>query len=192
MYTFSESTTVDLSKSAFSDYDYSLCKSLTIYHHKSPQSDFCNLPQIDGLECLRIYFTNAASFFGLERYSMLSCLEIRHCPRLTSIGDTVSFGKLESLEIENAAKLCDYSRIGELTSLKMLSLNECGDIDKLDFLLNIPNLREFRFIGTKISGGDLSCLMMHPSLVSVVGHDRRTYSHKLSDINCYLENGRRN
>ncbi len=189
MYDFDECITVDLAKSSFAEFDFERCKCLTIYHHRSKDGNFCGLPDIPDLEALRVYFTNAASFKGLERYSALRSLEMRYCPKIMDVcGLPADY--ISELEIENAPKLKGYKDLARLKHLKTLSVNECGDIESLEFLLMLTELEEFRFVGTKILDKDLSVLLSHPSLKRVAGYDRRTYSHHIDDINRVLESQR--
>ena len=62
----------------------------------------------------------------------------------------------------------------------------CAPLKNLDFLKNMPELLDFRFVGTNILNGDLTPLVEHPRLVNAGFLDKRHYSLKSSQVKLAL------
>jgi hypothetical protein len=79
------------------------------------------------------------------------------------------------------------SGIKSLSGIEVLRLNECGEIEDLEFLYDFPHLIDFRFVNTNVRSGDLSPLLKHKTLKSVGFMDKRHYSLKSDDVDQALE-----
>lgn len=112
-----------------------------------------------GLSSLRIsYFTKLKHICGIREH------DIEH---------------LEFLSFTTCRKLEDHHACRDLSGLRVLELNDCGTISSLEFLNDLLELEEFRFVNTDVSDGDLRPLLR---LRSVGFFDKRHFSHKYEEI----------
>ncbi|MDE7303291.1 MAG: hypothetical protein K2N60_08260, partial [Oscillospiraceae bacterium] len=57
------------------------------------------------------------------------------------------------------------------------------DIDSLDFILDMPKLREISFVNSNIIDGDMTPLLKHSPKLEFVGfNNKRHYSHLWEDV----------
>lgn len=137
---------------------------------------------------LELSFSNLRSFAGLGRLRSLRRLELVHCYKLDSDSglDEVA-DSIRHLHILNSKRFTVGSGIKCLRHIEVLRLNECGEIEDLEFLNDLPNLIDFRFVNTNVKSGDLSPLLKHKTLRSVGFLDKRHYNLKADAVDQALE-----
>ncbi len=168
--------------------DYSNCKYLVIWHHQNKDKNFNNLPEIENLEYLEINWSSSNSLIGLEKYKKLKRLELHYCTKIESLSgiDNINTG-IEYIHIEQSKKLKGHADIIKLQNLETLCFNDCGLVENIDFILNLKNLVDFRFVNTNILDGQLEPLIKHPKLKNAGFLNKRHYSHKDKEIKMVLE-----
>ncbi|PVY36084.1 hypothetical protein [Pontibacter virosus] len=172
-------------------FDFSKCKYLIIWHHQSKEKSFNNLPHIPDLLYLEVNWSSSTSLKGLSKYQNLKRLELHYCTKLETLDGIESVNReIEHIHINQSKKLTNHKRITILKKLKVLCYNDCGAIENLSFLNELPHLRDFRFVNSNILDGDLSPILHHPNLESVGFLNKRHYSHKDTYIKDYLKNRR--
>ena len=169
--------------------DLSEIEYLIIWHHKNSIKDLSNLPNIPKLKYLEINWSNSLSLEGLEKYNSLKRLEIHMCTKLESIEDISSLkNSLEYVHFNGCKKINNHEKIIACKKLDTLCFNKCGEIKSLDFILSLPNLKDFRFVNTNILDGNLNPIIEHPKLKSIGMLNKRNYSHKSRAIEKLLDN----
>jgi hypothetical protein len=159
----------------------------TIWHYKQSNSTLDHLPESNSVVYLEMNLGGTRSLTGIGRLPALRRLEIHRCLKLESdegIAEVAS--TLKHLHISTCKK---FTFLGDLLSLKhleVLRLNDCGDIEDLDFLHEFPRLIDFRFVGTKVKSGDLSPILSHQNLKSIGFDDKRHYNLKRKQIEVAL------
>lgn len=159
-----------------------------IHKFKTKQRGFHELNGVSSAEYLEINFSNITSFLEVSKLGRVKRLELRWCLKLVSDAGLCEIkDHIEWLHIDTSKKFSPKKDLFELPHLKVLCLNGCGPLDNLRFLERMPNLLDFRFVGTNIIDGDLTPIMKHPSLVNAGFLDKRHYNLKGSDIETHLK-----
>jgi hypothetical protein len=160
---------------------------VTLWHYKQSNSRLDRLPESNSVKYLEMNLGGTTSLNGIGRLPALRRLEIHHCTKLESDDGISEVGSsLNHLHISTCKK---FTLLGDLLSLKhleVLRLNNCGDIEDLEFLDDFPRLIDFRFVGTKVKSGDLSPILAHQNLKSVGFDDKRHYNLKTRQIEAAL------
>jgi hypothetical protein len=165
----------------------------SIHKLKYSSKSFLTVQKFTKLLYLELNSGNLMNFEGLNNFKELKRLELHHCVKLENdFGIKSLSDNLEFLHINMSRKFKFSEELLSLKKLKVLCLNDCGDIENLDFLYNFPNLIDFRFVDTKVLSNDLSPILNHPSLRTVGFVDKRQYNFKCDQINSILENKNKN
>ncbi|NOT66340.1 MAG: hypothetical protein HOP06_10010 [Methylotenera sp.] len=137
---------------------------------------------------LELNFANIKSFSGISRLGKIKRLELDYCLKLESDrGLSEIKNDIEWLHINTSKKFIPTRELFDLHKLKVLCLNSCGPLENLNFLKDMPNLLDFRFVDTNIINGDLTPLLKHPTLVSVGFLDKRHYNIKKNDVDLFFQ-----
>jgi len=114
---------------------------------------------------------------------MAQRLELQYCTKLESdVGLSAIKDSIEWLSINISKKFEFSTELIALKNLKVLCLNECGPIKNLNFLSQLPNLVDFRFVDTKILDGDLTPILEHPNILNAGFLNKNNFSHKAEYI----------
>lgn len=179
----------DWKETNFKTLDYSNCRYLIIWHHSSKEKNFNNLPDIENLEYLEINWSSSNSLIGLEKYKKLKRLELYYCTKIESLNGIDKINpEMEYLHIDQSKKLKGHDAITKLQDLKTLCFNDCGVVENIDFILNLNDLEDFRFVNTNVLDGQLEPLIKHPKLINAGFLNKRHYSHIDKDIKMRLMN----
>ncbi|MFD0763503.1 hypothetical protein ACFQZI_01470 [Mucilaginibacter lutimaris] len=161
---------------------------LFLWHYKVTEGNFNEIPEANDCRYLDITFSNIKDFSGIKRFTDLKRLHVDYCLKLESDRGLADLkDTLEWLHIEQSKKLTSINEISVLSNLKVLSLNNCGPIESLNFIQLLPHLIDFRFVGTNILSGDLTPLIEHPNLKSVGFLDKRHYNFKSKAIDAIFK-----
>lgn len=154
---------------------------------KTKQPGFHGLSGVTSAEYLEVNFSNITSFLEIARLGKIKRLELSWCLKLESDTGLSEIGDhLEWLHVDTSRKFSPKKDLFQLRHLKVLCLNGCAPLDDLRFLEKMPNLLDFRFVGTNVLDGDLTPLMNHPSLVNAAFFDKRHYNLKRADVDAHL------
>lgn len=161
---------------------------LTLWHYKSKLRNFEELPHIEKLLYLELNWSNQHHFLGAERFPALKRLELHYCTKLISDQGISSLAStLEHLHINQSKKFELTDELLSLKNLRVLRLNACAELPNLDFLKQFPRLIDFRFVDTKVSDGDLTPILEHPTIRSTGTLDKRHYNMRYKELDRLLE-----
>jgi hypothetical protein len=160
-----------------------------IWHLKEKLNSFENLVENEKLRYLELNWANIKSFDGIEKFKNLKRLELHYCVKLeTDFGIGRIQDNIEFLHINMSKKFKFTDELLQLKKLKVLCLNSCGAIDNVDFLKDLPNLIDFRFVDTNILDGNLKPILEHPSIRTVGFLNKKHYNYKGEKLKLELEN----
>jgi hypothetical protein len=161
---------------------------VNLHKFKTKQPGFDELNGLISAEYLEVNQSNIKSFCGLEKLGAIKRLELSWCLKLESdFGLAELKDSLEWLHINTSRKFSPGPDLYALRDLKVLCMNGCGAIEDLGFLARMPNLLDFRFVGTTVLDGDLTPLLEHPCLVNAGFLDKRHYNLKSDDVAAHFQ-----
>ena len=156
---------------------------LDLSGYKPKTKDLAGIPALPQLRELVLVQPSIGSLVGVSKFPMLARLEITNASRLESLEGIEGLPSLEALHCLTCRRLGDHTRIVEVKSLRSVRFNDCGEIASLRFLAKMPNLNEFRFVGTNIVDGDLRPLLA----LSHVGFlPKKHYTHTPAELDAIL------
>jgi len=157
---------------------------LSLRRYRPTSKDLTELPPYPGLHGLEIIQSPLVSVEGVQKYSHLKRLELAYLPKLVHLQpfESCSLRELEILEISKCPSLAEYDALGSLTSLNILRLFSCNDIPNLGFLNTLSELKDFRFLETNVTDGDLSPILSLKLLEGVGFTNKRHFSHKAREL----------
>jgi hypothetical protein len=160
-----------------------------LWHLKAKKNPFDNLPPSNKLLYLEINWGNIKCFCGIEKFGSLKRLELHHCLKLEiDEGLSTLKDKLEYLHINQSKKFKFSDELLRLQKLKVLCLNNCGQIESLGFLKYFPNLIDFRFVNTNVLDGNLTPILEHPTIRTVGFLNKKRYNYKYDKMQSELKN----
>ncbi len=147
------------------------------FNPKSKSLGSLKLPKV--IQKFHLSQTNIEDLNGLESIS-LEEFECYYCRNLKSLKGLSNFAEnIKTIIIENARNLTDYTALKSCSKLSKLILTNCGDIENINWISDLKNLKHFTFFGTNIIDGDLrSCL----SVDYVSFNNKKHYNYKESDF----------
>lgn len=154
---------------------------LNLWNFNTKERDFTNFPSLKNLKTLNLFFGNADSLNGLQLSNRIKNIEFHRFPKLTSIDVLTGLESLEFLFFQNCKRIQDFDATARLTNLKTLAIIDCGEIENLNFLKELDNLTDFRFVGTTIKNGDLRVLV-HDKFKYIGFDNKKHYSHKYEEL----------
>ena len=135
------------------------------------------------IKYLELNSSSLKNFETFQNIQTIKRLDLHYCTKLlTDFGISKLKNSLQILHVNQSKKFTFKTELIELKNLKVLSLNNCGEIENLDFLENLPDLIDFRFVNTNIKSGDLNPIIKHKKIKSVGFLNKRHYSHKTEEI----------
>ena len=148
-----------------------------------------NLKGIDNLSNLNELLINNSlieGLIGLEGLAINS-LKLSYLKKLETLnGINTLVESLKILELENCPKIEKIDYMEVLSNLQKLGLNNCKQIDSLKPIQNLNKLQQFDFWGnTSILDGDMSpCI----GIRKVAFENRKHYNYKNEEIDRINEN----
>lgn len=157
------------------------CKNLidlTLTGYKS--KNLYEIPELLNLKELSLYKTNITNLQGIEKFNNLKKIEIFSAAKLINISEIKTLSNtLEIIEIDKCKNIEDYHSLGSVQSLKKIIISESGEIQTLEFIKMLPNLKFISFWGTNVKDGDLR----YCKGIDYVGfNNKKHYSHKNEDF----------
>ncbi|MEM5017879.1 leucine-rich repeat domain-containing protein [Metabacillus indicus] len=150
-------------------------------HKYSPSSrNLDELVNLKNLIVLQIRTSKVQSLQGIEKLQELQELELSYLRTLEMIKHLAPLdSSLKRLEIVHCKKVKDYEELNRLHSLEWLMLDNCGELESLEFVKRLPELKHFVFPATNVLDGNISpCLHINYCYFDSKKH----YSHKWKDI----------
>lgn len=162
-----------------------------LYKFKAKQGCLREVSGVRSARYIELAFSNITSLEGIAALGHIKRLELSWCLKLNSDVGLAEIGDhLEWLHIEKSRRFVPTVELFGLRKLRVLCLNGCGPLQSLSFLDSMPQLLDFRFVGTNVLDGDLSPLVRHPRLVNAGFLDKRHYNLKHAQVEAALA-GRR-
>ncbi|WP_158961592.1 leucine-rich repeat domain-containing protein [Myroides fluvii] len=119
---------------------------LTISDFK--EKDLSSLASLKSLTTLSFKTASIKSLNGIEELIHLKRLSLGGVRSLVDLTAIASLQKLKFLEIDIAWKLQDCSPIGQLGELEVLQLMDCKNLASIQFVRQMPKLRQLYTLGT--------------------------------------------
>jgi hypothetical protein len=159
-------------------------KKLTLWKFKPKSKSFSEIRNLISLNILEIAQSNVESLDGIEGLKNLESFEASYLSKLTSLNGIESLKlHLKSLILKVCKKLRDYDQsLAKMHRLEKLILSDCGELDNINFLRKLNNLKFFSFVNTNIKDGNLLPLI-EQKLDYAGFDDKKHYSHKMKQIN---------
>lgn len=155
-------------------------KSLQLLRVKGQNGDLTDLFTSERMEKLDIGQSNVQFLHGLGQSNCLQSLSLFNNRRLKNIDDLglVNESLLE-LSIDSCNKIEDFSVLYTLKNLRHLCLLGNNNLPDLNFLINMKQLRVFRF-SMNVCNGDLTPCLRIPYVSS--DKNRRHYNLRDNDL----------
>jgi len=167
--------------------DFGSLEYVTLWRYRQENRALDALPISPSVVYLELNLGGTRALQGLSRLSSLRRLEVHHCTKLESdLGLVEVAGSIKHLHVSTCGKFTMRGDLLALSKLEVLRLNQCGDLEDLDFIHSFPNLIDFRFVGTNVKSGRLSPLLEHKTLKSVGFLDKRHYDLKAKEVDASL------
>jgi hypothetical protein len=151
-----------------------------LWHLKANEKILGQISKSDKLKFLQLNWANITDFEIIsERFTKLKRLELQYCTKLfNDYHLEILSESLQNLHILKSKKFVFSNNLIALKNLKILRLNDCAPIENLDFLHELPNLEDFRFVNTNIISGNLNPILEHSKIKSVGFLNKRHYNIK--------------
>ncbi|QES88764.1 leucine-rich repeat domain-containing protein [Rhizosphaericola mali] len=154
---------------------------LSLYKYKPASKDLSEFSEIDSLKSLTITQSTVNSLNGLDSLKKMENLELNYCNKLLKLGHLEGCKyNLTQLLIDHCKNIENYEYVKLLNALKILAFNNCGSISSIQFIKEMSNLKDFRFVGTSVIDGDLTPCV---GLEHVGFFDKKHYSHTYNSLN---------
>ncbi|MFA6083777.1 hypothetical protein [Mucilaginibacter sp.] len=165
----------------FTNLDKCYCLERLSFYKYAPSSK--NLEVIAGinwLKSLTITQSPISSLKGLEQFTQLEQIELNYCSKLEELCCLEGSSEtLITLLLDHCKAIKNHDYAMGLKNVKILAYNNCGKIPSIKFIKQMPSLKDFRFVGTNVSDGDISpCI----GLKYVGFFNKKHYSHTSEQI----------
>ncbi len=137
--------------------DRSSLKSLHLSKFRPKTRDLTQAPRFANLVELELVQSNIKSLHGVVAYPYLRRLELHKLSQLEALTE-LNLADLCVLIADGCRKMADHENVGSCVRLEELKLHDCGTIRSLRFVDRLPNLKSFRFLGTKVADKDYAPL----------------------------------
>ena len=155
-------------------------ETLSFYKYMPLSKDMSLLSNINWLKSLTITQSPITSLKGLERFAQLEKIELNYCSKLHEL--CCLEGSKETLTIlllDHCKSVNNHDYAMRLKNVNVLAYNNCGNIPSIKFIEKMPSLKDFRFVGTDITDGDISpCLGLNYAGF----FNKKHYSHTSEQI----------
>ncbi|PEJ79349.1 hypothetical protein COL77_22445 [Bacillus wiedmannii] len=156
-------------------------KELYIWKYKPKQKNLEELMSLQKLEKLSITHGNINSLKGCRAFPKLKHLEIHYLRNLEHIDEIENNAStLTYIEFNHCSKMKNHDYLRYLTELETVILSSCGNIQNLQFIKELPKLKQLSFVDSTIVDGNLEPCVG----IDFVGfNNKRHYSHKFNKLN---------
>ena len=125
-------------------------------YEKDTLHELSELPELDSLE---LEVSKIKSLDGCEKMKKIQCLYLHYNRSLHDISALKYVGSsLKALTIENCGKIKDFSVLEELDNLESLELRGSNEIPDLSFIKKMKKLKSFTFTVNVLDGDISPCL----------------------------------
>jgi Leucine-rich repeat (LRR) protein len=103
-------------------------------------------------------------------------LDLSNCKKLTDLSALAAMTKLETLKLDRAEGVTDFSPVGKIKTLKVLHLNHLK-LKNIDFMKELKDLEDIAFFQPDESLTDISALAGHTKLKRAI-----FYAYRFQDL----------
>ena len=155
--------------------------SLGVRLYKSKSKTFEEYQKLNNLAELRLTQTNLKDLSGIKNLTKLKYIELNYNRSLLDISELAECKNLEEIQMSNCKKIHNLTQTLEnIPTLKKIILSDCGEIQNLEFVKKLPNLKFISFVGTKVISGDLNPIVG----LEYAGFDnKKHYNYRNEQIN---------
>lgn len=155
-------------------------KELSIWNYKPKSRDLSEISGFNSIKELEIIQSNINSLNGCGNLLNLERLKFAYLSQFRYIDELEKIKKsLRILDFDCCKKIENHEYVMCLNNLEKLSYYKCGNIKTINFISNMPNLKDFVFMGTNVVDGNLKACA---GLEYVAFTNKRHFSHKMSDF----------
>ncbi|MBK8172626.1 MAG: hypothetical protein IPK60_20125 [Sandaracinaceae bacterium] len=105
---------------------------------------------------------------------------------MKSIGWLSHHASLSSVGFNNCKNISDWNVLATLSNLEVVLLESCGEIATLDFIHQLPRVKELRLVGnTRVKDARIASLLKHPTLKHIFVPVRKDYDVTLSELTAF-------
>ena len=127
-----------------------------------------------------------SEFNALQNMPHLEHIGIGYNSKMESISWLKDNKSLTSVAFQNCKKIKDWEILGSLTNMERLTIDSCGELPSIAFLLHLTNLKEIRMIGsTSVRDCKVRDIMSIPHLKSFFIPVKKEYDITLQDITLF-------
>ena len=127
-----------------------------------------------------------SEFNALQNMPHLEHIGIGYNSKMEFISWLKDNKSLTSVAFQNCKKIKDWEILGSLTNMERLTIDNCGELPSIAYLLHLPNLKEIRMIGsTSIRDCKVRDIMSIPHLKSFFIPVKKGYDITLQDITLF-------
>jgi len=162
-------------------------RELALTHFRPDSRDLRSLPAAPHLTSLGLGPARIDSLAGIERYGKLQQVGLYRLSDLQDVGGLRRLKRLRSVDLDLCNGSFSLDRVlrgsRQITHLKYMKSVPLPDIR---FVLQLPRLRNFVFLHTQVSDGDMTALTQHRALEYVAFTKKRHFSHSMEKVNRIL------
>lgn len=146
------------------------------------------LPMAPNLEILNLFLSCIKTLDGIEEYGRLERLAITWGKYLTKVSSLAHCHNLKIIELDGCKNIDDLQEtLGRCNKLERLVLMKVSDLENIQFIERMPNLKWLNLMDTNVIDGDMSPLLKHPSLEYAVFTSKRHFSHTEAQVRSVLQ-----
>jgi hypothetical protein len=154
----------------------------------SNSSGLSDLPSTPNLRSLELVVPGIKDLNEIDRYPKLEYLDIYSARKLVSIADLERCSSLKRLELCGCKKINDLQEtLSKCSHLERLVLEKVSDLENIQFIELMPNLKWLNLMDTNVIDGDMSPLLRHPSLEYAVFTSKKHFSHTEAQVRAALQ-----
>lgn len=153
---------------------------LSFYEYAPSSKNLEGIAGIKWLKLLTITQSLLYSLKGLESFTQLEKIELNYCSKLNELCCLESSSEtLTELILDHCKAIKNHDYIMGFENINILAYNNCGNIPSIKFIEKMPSLKDFRFVGTDVTDGDMSpCI----GLKYAGFFNKKHYSHTSEQI----------
>ena len=155
-------------------------KKLALWSYNPKSKDLSELSALRSLEELELIRSNINSFKGCEKLQNLTLLDCTYMSKLTNLDYLEQMKEtLKILRFESCKNIQNHDYVKCLTNLEWLVYLKCGQMDTIEFIKDMPNLKNFVFMNTDVLDGNIAPC---EGLEHVAFTDKKHFSHRMRDF----------
>jgi hypothetical protein len=162
-------------------FDLGGLRSVDLRCYNPTNGSMIEFAKLQNLSNLTLCFTNILNFDGLESCRALQTITISYAPKLRDwAAIRALLPNIKGVEFESVKNLDIEGLLSAMEGVEAVRITNCGAIQSLGFVKNLPLLSKLWFVGTTVADGRIQFLKEHPALRDVNFNDKKHYDAKRS------------